>query len=91
MAAAKQQKQVANPYAYLDEPVTVYVPRAQAGEEQQLYLSVNGNSMYVPRGRNVQLPRYAAEVLMQTLRLEEKYERDVAETYRNPSNAIPMG
>ena len=36
----------------------------------------------MPRGRNVTLPKYAAEQLMQTIRLERKYERDVAETHK---------
>lgn len=70
----------------LRQYVTVYVPRAQAGEEQQLLLSINGESRYVPRGRNVTLPRYAAEILLHTLKLEQKYELDVAETYRNPQS-----
>lgn len=68
--------------SHLHKYVTVYVPAAPAGEEQQLLLSINGESRYVPRGRNVTLPKYAAEQLMQTIRLERKYERDVAETHK---------
>lgn len=67
--------------------VSVYVPPASAGEEQQLLLSINGESRYVPRGRTVTLPKYAAELLLHTLRLEQKYEMDVAATYKkNPQD-----
>lgn len=72
--------------AILNSYVTVYVPLAPAGEEQQLLLAVNGESRYVPRGRNVTLPKYAAEQLMHTIRLERKYEREVAETHRPQGN-----
>lgn len=64
------------------ELVTVMVPLGRAGEEQQIFLSVNGRTWLVPRGKQVELPAYAADVLKKTLRQELKYERDVAGTYR---------
>ena len=62
--------------------VTFTAPLGRAGEEQQIFLSVNGRTWLIPRGKPVELPLYAVEVLKKTLRQELKYERGVAETYR---------
>lgn len=68
--------------AGLKKYVTVYVPMAPAGEEQQVLLAINGENRYVPRGKNVTLPRYAAEALFQVLKLEQAYEMGVAQTHK---------
>ena len=48
----------------------IYIPAARAGEERQTYISVNGKGMYVPR--------YVADQIRHTFRLEKRYEEDVA-------------
>lgn len=65
----------------LHRQVQMYIPPARAGEEREFYVAVNGKGMYVPKGKTVTLPRYVADHLRQVIRLEERYERTVAETH----------
>ena len=65
----------------LMENVQVYLPRGRTGEEQQVFVAVNGRRFLVPRGRQVSLPAYVAEMLQGVLMQEKRYEREVAQTY----------
>lgn len=67
--------------AKLLEHVQVILPNARPGEEKQVFAAVNGRRFLVPRGRQVSLPRYVAEMLQGVLAQEQKYEREVAQTY----------
>ena len=58
----------------------IYIPAARAGEERQTYISVNGKGMYVPKGKTVTVPRYVADQIRHTMRLEKRYEEDVAKS-----------
>lgn len=64
--------------------VQMYIPAARPGEERQTYVSVNGRGMYVPRGKVISVPRYVADQIRHTLKLDAKYEREVAETHEKP-------
>lgn len=68
----------------LEQMVTVNVPYAVPGEDNRIYLSINMRTWLIPRGRAVQLPRYAAEKLMHVLRENQRLEREIADTYNEP-------
>ena len=68
--------------------VKMYVPPARPGEEQSIYVGVNGHGTLVPRGKTVSLPKYVADHLQHVLRAEEKYERDVAKSHQQPDDHI---
>lgn len=68
--------------------VKMHVPPARPGEEQSIYVGINGHGILVPRGKTVSLPKYVAEHLAHVLRAEEKYERDVAKSHQQPDDHI---
>ena len=68
--------------------VKMHIPPARPGEEQSIYVGINGHGILVPRGKTVSLPKYVAEHLAHVLRAEEKYERDVAKSHQQPDDHI---
>lgn len=55
--------------------VEVFVPRFRKGEDQTLYVNVNGHERYVPlNGKNQLWPRPFAEVIQAHFEQEEKTE-----------------
>ena len=67
--------------AALMENVQVALPHGRPGEEQQVFVAVNGRRYLVPRGKQVSVPRYVAEMLWNVLAQERRYEQEVAQTY----------
>lgn len=65
----------------LEEYIDYDVPPARVGEEQQMYVALQGFGRLIPRGQTVTLPRKVVIFLKQKFMLEQKYERDVAKTY----------
>ena len=84
--AAKAKPQVN--HAALRKYVKMHIPPARPGEEQSIYVGVNGFGTLVPRGKTVSLPKYVADHLAHVLRAEEKYERDVAKSHQQPDDHI---
>jgi hypothetical protein len=53
--------------AYMEESVTVRLPLIPGAEKQEAqFVGVNGRSWVIPRGKDFQIPRYAAIVLQQS-------------------------
>ena len=75
-------------HANLRKYVKMHIPQARPGEEQSIYVGVNGFGTLVPRGKTVSLPKYVADNLAHVLRAEEKYERDVAKSHQQPDDHI---
>ncbi|MCM1286517.1 MAG: hypothetical protein NC213_09940 [Acetobacter sp.] len=60
-----------------EELVEIYIPIDRTGDEgENIYVSVNGVAMFVPRGQRVKIPKPYAEVL----RLADE-EKGVADRY----------
>jgi hypothetical protein len=84
MANVKEAAKAAAPVVNRDnlkKLKTIFVPYAKAGEEQKLFVAVNGRTYSVPRGKNVTLPKYIADTIEHALKMEAKYEAEVAHTY----------
>ena len=75
VANNEEQKKPADPWK---ETRTLFVPRGRAGEQQFVYVSINGKGWKVPRGRSVEMPLPVYERLIIML------ERDAAaQRYRD--------
>lgn len=67
-ASSAKEKKIANdPY----EMVTINVPRVK-GAGRGMYVSVNGNSWFVPWGKKQEVPRYVAEVIENSIEQDER-------------------
>ncbi len=49
--------------AYYDEPVKVYLFKDNDKYKDDLFVAVNGESMMVPRGKEVEIPRKFANTI----------------------------
>ena len=54
--------------------VTLRLPRARAGEEDTVFVGVNGKAWRIRRGVTVEVPRSVAEVLRNGMSAEERAE-----------------
>ncbi|MBR6951303.1 MAG: hypothetical protein IKH56_06200 [Oscillospiraceae bacterium] len=54
--------------------VTLRLPRARAGEEDTVFVGVNGRAWRIRRGVTVEVPRSVAEVLRNGMSAEERAE-----------------
>ena len=61
------------------ERVSVALPRARHGEEENLFVGVNGVNYIVPKGRSVDVPDFVAEEIR---RAQEAEDRMYAEKER---------
>lgn len=74
-ASVDEPQKPADPWK---ETRTLFVPRGRAGEQQFVYVSINGKAWKVPRGRSVEMPLPVYERLVIML------ERDAAaQRYRD--------
>lgn len=74
MATAKTKSEEASHEEYLNELVTVRVPRLAGSTRQDLFVGVNGRTWLIQRGRDVQVPRFVAEVIEQSISQREKVD-----------------
>ena len=58
----------------LRKTVTLRLPRARAGEEDTVFVGVNGKAWRIRRGVTVEVPRSVAEVLRNGMSAEERAE-----------------
>lgn len=65
-ATSAKEKKAPNPH----DMVTINVPRIK-GAGKGMYVSVNGNSWFVPWGKN-EVPRYIAEVVENSIEQDER-------------------
>lgn len=69
--AEKKEASVEKKETYEDR-VTVLLPRARPGEEETLFVGVNGKGYRIRKGVSVSVPRAVAEVLEQSELAKEK-------------------
>lgn len=57
-----------------DNRVEVYIPRAQANEDPNLFVSVNGVSYLLPRGKRSLVPHHIAEEIKRSEKAQEAWD-----------------
>ena len=55
----------------------IYIPRANHGEDANLFVSVNGVNYLLPKGRSSSVPCHVAEELRRSRRAQEKQDRNI--------------
>jgi hypothetical protein len=85
MTAAKNAEPEMNLDEYMEEIVTVRLPIIPGKEKQEAqFVAVNGREWVIPRGKDFQIPRYAALVLQEAEEEQLKALQYQAEAqYRN--------
>ena len=69
--AEKKEASVEN-VETVDDRVTIMLPRALPGEEETLFVGVNGKGYRIKKGVSVSVPRAVAEVLQSAELAREK-------------------
>lgn len=62
-----------------DDRVEVFIPRGHAGEDPNLFVSINGVNYLLPRGQTSRVPRYVAEEIKRAERAQERMDRRIDE------------
>ena len=57
-----------------DNRVEVYIPRAQANEDPNLFVSVNGVAYLLPRGKRSLVPPHIAEEIKRSEKAQEDWD-----------------
>lgn len=69
-----------------NERVSVTIPRARYGEEENLFVAVNGVNYIVPKGKTVDVPDFVAAEIARAQAAEDKMyaekERMLAQTQK---------
>lgn len=79
MAESKTVKKETLPEDPMQIRVTKYIPKVPAGEQQSIYVCLNGKGYNIPRGKNVDMPLPVWEIIERAMNAEEKREADVRE------------
>lgn len=58
-----------------EERVEVFIPRGQANDDPNFYVSVNGYSALLPKGQRSMVPKFAAEEIERSVRAQEALDR----------------
>lgn len=81
MAAKTEKNESAKP----EQPkrVMVHLPRLPSGQDQDVYVAVNGRAIIIRRGEDVEIEEPFAEVLRNSDKAEEITERFIEENSYN--------
>ncbi len=60
-----------------DERVEIFVPRGNAGEEPNLFISVNGVNYLLPRGKASRVPPHIAEEYYRSMAAQEAMDETI--------------
>ena len=63
---------------YENRKVAVFIPKSNNGDRSDVIVSVNGRTWSAQRGRQVMMPRFAARILLNSIRDEEKAQAYIA-------------
>lgn len=61
----------------MQEMVSVYVPKA-SGEEPTLFVSLNGRTWLIPRGKTSEVPKPVAEIIWASEKAQEEADEFAA-------------
>lgn len=64
-------------YDPMKEMITDVIPYAPAGEQQNMYVGLNGKTYNIPRGKSVELPMPVWEIIKRALAAERKVEEEL--------------
>lgn len=73
--AAAVAEKLPDPYE-LEE---IFIPRAGAKEDPNLFVSVNGKNFLIPKGKKSKVPRYIADEIRRSERARDAFEAFVDE------------
>ena len=57
----------------------IFIPRAGAKEDPNLFVSVNGKNFLIPKGKKSKVPRYIADEIRRSERARDDFEAFVDE------------
>lgn len=57
----------------------IFIPKAQANEDKTWFISVNGRSVLVPRGKTISVPAEIAWEIRRSLKAQDIQERNSQE------------
>lgn len=60
----------------IKERVSVTLPRARYGEEENLFVAINGVNYIVPKGKAVDVPDFVAEEIRRAQEAEERMHEE---------------
>lgn len=74
----------------MDEKEVVFIPKV-SGEDENVWVGLNGKSWSIPRGKKTEVPKPVAEILYQSERAKEAQEKYIKQqqdllkdTLKNP-------
>lgn len=60
-----------------DDRVEVFIPRAGANEEPNLFVSVNGVNYLLPKGKTSMVPKFIAEEITRSRKAQEALDKKI--------------
>lgn len=76
-AAAATEKETGA--AAEDDRVEVFIPKGYAGDEPNLFVSVNGKNYLLPRGKKSRVPAYVAYEINRSIKAQEILDQHIDE------------
>lgn len=62
-----------------DERVEVFIPRGQANDDPNFFVSVNGINYLLPKGKKSLVPKWVAEEIRRSFEAQEALDRKIEE------------
>lgn len=62
-----------------DDRVEVFIPKGYAGDEPNLFVSVNGKNFLLPRGKKSKVPAYVAYEINRAIKAQEILDQHIDE------------
>ncbi len=78
-AAAEKTEAAAEKLPDPYELEEIFIPRAGAKEDPNLFVSVNGKNFLIPKGKKSKVPRYIADEIRRSERARDAFEAFVDE------------
>lgn len=77
-AVAEKTEAVAEKLPDPYELEEIFIPRAGAKEDPNLFVSVNGKNFLIPKGKKSKVPRYIADEIRRSERARDAFETAAA-------------
>lgn len=68
---AEEVKETKETEEVKEEKVEVFIPRGQANEDQNFFVSVNGKNYLLPKGQKSVVPKYVADEINRSFEAQE--------------------
>lgn len=60
-----------------DERVEVFVPKGQANDDPNLFVSVNGVNYLLPKGKKSKVPTYVRDEIERSIKAQERMDENI--------------